>query len=71
MRGLLSNEPSVVELIEVNPFDDSPPAQIRALIYEYEFTSPEERRESGYWWKRGEPMLYAPVLAVQPISTAQ
>jgi hypothetical protein len=60
-----------VELIEGNPFEDSPPVQIRALIYEYEFTSPEERRESGHWWKRDEPMLYAPVLAVQPISTAQ
>ncbi len=71
MRGLLANEPSVVELIEVNPFEDSPPAQIRALIYEYEFTSPDERRESGHWWKRGEPMLYAPVLAVQPVSIAQ
>ncbi|MCZ6805627.1 MAG: lipase maturation factor family protein [Deltaproteobacteria bacterium] len=71
MRGLLANEPSVVELIEGNPFEDSPPTQIRAVIYEYEFTSLEERRESGHWWKRGEPMLYAPVLGVQPVSTAQ
>ena len=71
MRGLLANEPSVVELIEGNPFEDSPPTQIRALIYEYEFTSPEEQRKSGHWWKRGEPMLYAPVLAVQPVNTAQ
>lgn len=70
MRGLLENEPSMVELIEGNPFEDSPPTQIRAVIYEYEFTSYDERRESRHWWKRGEPMLYAPVLAAQPISTA-
>ncbi len=69
MRGLLENEPPIVELLEGNPFEDSPPTQIRALIYEYEFTSPDERRESGHWWKRGEPMLYAPVLARRPVST--
>jgi len=71
MRGLLANEPSIVELIEENPFEDSPPTQIRALIYEYEFTSPDERRENGHWWRRGESMLYAPVLAAQPISTEE
>ncbi len=71
MRGLLTNEPSIEDLIEDNPFEDSPPTQIRALIYEYEFASPEERRETGHWWKRGESMLYAPVLTAQPVSTGR
>lgn len=71
MRGLLADEPSIVALLDVNPFEDSPPTLIRALIYEYEFTSPDERRENGHWWKRGDSMLYAPVLSVQPVSTAE
>ena len=51
--GLLRNEPSVVGLLERNPFPDEPPRYIRAILYEYQFTTPAERRETGAWWKRG------------------
>jgi hypothetical protein len=69
MRGLLVNDPHMVDLIEVNPFEESPPTQVRALVYEYEFTSFQERRDTGNWWKRGESKLYAPVLGSPAVST--
>ena len=62
MRGLLDNNPAMVRLLELNPFEGTPPQQVRALVYDYEFTTHEERRETGDWWKRGEAKLYAPVL---------
>lgn len=70
MRGLVANEPAMIELIETNPFFDQPPRQVRALVYDYEFTTPEERNETGNWWKRGEPKLYAPVIG-EPLPKPQ
>ena len=69
MRRLLEGEPSVLALLGTNPFEDEPPKQLRALIYPYEMTTREERIETGDWWKRGEPALYAPILGV-PIEAA-
>ncbi|MEM7135281.1 MAG: lipase maturation factor family protein [Myxococcota bacterium] len=68
LRGLLDNEPSIVALLEDNPFEDNPPIQVRAVVYDYEFTDRRERSESGHWWRRGEPKLYAPVLSRQAAS---
>ncbi|MBV9404703.1 MAG: lipase maturation factor family protein, partial [Acidobacteriaceae bacterium] len=34
------------------PFPDKPPRYVRALLYEYHFTSPEERKRTGAWWTR-------------------
>lgn len=65
MERLLRAEPSVLALLEHDPFDGEPPAQLRALIYRYGFSSVEERQQNGDWWRRSEPRLYAPVLGVQ------
>lgn len=70
MRGLLDDDSAMVDLLETNPFADRPPRQIRALVYDYEFTTPSEREATGHWWKRGEPKLYAPVLGEPPPQTA-
>jgi hypothetical protein len=35
---------------------------IRALLYDYEFTTSAEKKASGHWWKRKALGLYAPVL---------
>ncbi|MEM9729582.1 MAG: lipase maturation factor family protein [Myxococcota bacterium] len=66
MRRLLDGEPEVLDLLETNPFEKQPPRQIRALVYEYSFTTADDRRETGAWWSRGEPKLYAPVLGEPP-----
>ena len=52
---LLSGEPQVVGLLERNPFPGASPGFIRAVLYEYSFTSAAERRATGNWWRR-EPV---------------
>ncbi len=54
---LLEGSPDVLALLEANPFPDQPPRYVRALLYDYRFTNPEQRRKSGNWWiqeARGE-----------------
>lgn len=71
MRRLLEGEPSVVALLEKDPFEDGPPKQVRAIIYRYRFSTPEERAATGRWWERSDRELYAPILGepIAPVST--
>ena len=45
---------------------DQPPRFVRALLYEYRFTSPAERRATGNWWKRELKGEYCPPLSWNP-----
>ena len=47
-----------------NPFPDGPPKIVRARLYLYRFTTPEERRETGDWWKRELVGEYLPAIGV-------
>ncbi|MDR3675695.1 MAG: lipase maturation factor family protein [Acidobacteriota bacterium] len=49
---LLEGSPPVLALFERNPFPQSPPRYVRALIYDYQFTTWSERRVQGEWWQR-------------------
>jgi hypothetical protein len=51
MLRLLLGEPSVLSLLEPPPFA-KPPQYMRALLYEYTFTTPQERRRTGAVWRR-------------------
>lgn len=55
---LLHGNQAVAGLLEVNPFPSIPPRQIRAELYEYQFT---EFGEEG-WWKRRRVGEYLPAL---------
>ena len=57
---LLEGSPPVLRLLETNPFPDSPPRWIRAVLYDYRFTDAGERRFSGNWWRRRETGTYLP-----------
>ena len=57
---ILEGSPQVLDLFETNPFPDQPPRYVRASFYDYVFTSPSERRETGAWWKRTNKGLYFP-----------
>jgi lipase maturation factor 1 len=63
---LLSNEPDVLALFAANPFPNAPPRQIRAVLWQYWFTSMAERREHGLWWRRELFGLYAPAIQLDP-----
>jgi hypothetical protein len=47
-----------------NPFPDAPPRFVRALLFEYRFTTPDERRRSGDWWVRSLRGEYFPIVSL-------
>jgi lipase maturation factor 1 len=59
---LLENDPDVLKLFAANPFAGSPPRQVRAVLWQYWFTSMQQKRTTGNWWTRRLLGLYAPVL---------
>jgi lipase maturation factor len=63
---LLENDPDVLSLFRSNPFPQSPPRFVKAVLWQYWFTTLEEKRRTGNWWKRDLMGLYAPELTRQP-----
>ncbi len=49
---LLQNDPATLRLLRHNPFPDSPPRYVRALLYRYRFTTAAELRRDRAWWHR-------------------
>jgi hypothetical protein len=49
---LLEGDVATASLLRTNPFPQAPPRWIRAQLYRYRFTSPDERRNTGRWWAR-------------------
>lgn len=60
LERLLENDPAVLSLLDENPFGLWPPRQVRASLFEYHFTSREERERTGHWWWRRKLETYAP-----------
>jgi lipase maturation factor 1 len=63
---LLSNDPDVLALFAGNPFPHQPPREVRAVLWQYWFTSMAENRAKGLWWRRQFLGLYAPTLLRAP-----
>lgn len=61
---LLANDADVLKLFAKNPFPGKPPAQVRAVLWQYWFTTMQEKRTTGLWWRRQMLGLYAPTLAL-------
>jgi hypothetical protein len=59
---LLSNDKDVLDLFAGNPFPQAAPQEIRAVLWQYRFTSMAEKRATGNWWRRELKGLYAPTL---------
>jgi Lipase maturation factor len=57
---LFDGDRRILRLLKTNPFPETPPQHIRALFYEYRFTSPEEKRGTGQWWHRILIAVYLP-----------
>src|ERR1700730_10980749 len=66
---LLSNDKDVLALFAGNPFPQEPPRQIRAVLWQYWFTSMAQKRATGIWWRRQLLGLYAPTLGREPDGT--
>jgi hypothetical protein len=61
MLRLLQGEPSVLGLLQYNPFPNAPPKYIRARVYLYQFT---HFGQAG-WWTREERGLYFPTVSLK------
>jgi Lipase maturation factor len=61
---LLQNDKRTLSLIRGNPFAGRAPRYVRALLYEYHFTTSDERRKTGAWWKRELRGLYFPAVSL-------
>ncbi|HEY2907715.1 MAG TPA: lipase maturation factor family protein [Vicinamibacterales bacterium] len=62
---LLQGDADTLGLLRTNPFPDHPPSYIRAQYYEYHFTTPEEHRQTGHWWRRTLIGSYYPAVSLK------
>ncbi len=65
MFRLLQGSPAVLGLLERNPFPRAPPQYMRAMLYDYQFTTWNERHETGNWWRRTPTGLYFPPVSLK------
>ena len=71
MAKLLVGDRGTLGLLRKNPFPDAPPRFVRALRYEYRFTSPAERKQTGLWWKRTLRGLYFPAVSLKDLASVE
>jgi len=65
VERLLEGSPEVVALLEKNPFPDHPPRYVRAVTYDYKFSTWEEHRTVGAWWHREPHGQYLPPVGLR------
>ncbi len=65
LQRLLENSPEVTELLSSNPFPHKPPLYVRALLYDYRYSSREEKETTGAWWVRQPEGVYYPATALR------
>jgi hypothetical protein len=63
---LLKNDRDVVGLFRSDPFSGSAPRFVRAVLWQYWFTSMDAKRQTGNWWRRTMLGLYAPAIERTP-----
>jgi len=61
---LLLNDEKTLSLIAENPFPGQPPRFVRARLYEYRFTTREERAKTGATWVRTLRGEYFPAVSL-------
>ncbi|HZV33725.1 MAG TPA: lipase maturation factor family protein, partial [Verrucomicrobiae bacterium] len=64
---LLQGSPEVLALLAHNPFPDAPPHFIRARVYDYHFSTAQERRAQGVWWTREYKGEYIPAISLEDV----
>jgi len=65
-ESLLTNDRDVLQLFAGNPFPDTPPRYVRAVLWQYWFTSMAGKRTTGHWWRRQLLGTYAPTIERTP-----
>jgi predicted DCC family thiol-disulfide oxidoreductase YuxK len=62
IQRLLEGAPEATALLGRNPFVEAPPRFIRAVLYDYHFTTRADRTKA--WWKREYTGIYCPALTL-------
>ena len=70
MRRLLEGSPSVLALLDSNPFADGPPKYVRAQLYDYRFADRRTHIVTGQWWIRRPEGLYFPQVSLADFGRA-
>jgi lipase maturation factor 1 len=65
MARLLQGSPEVLRLLGRNPFPGGPPHYVRAMLYQYRFSTPAERKSTGAWWSRELKGVYVPAVSLR------
>ena len=63
---LLVNDQAVLGLFAGNPFHNAPPRFVRAVLWQYWFSTTEEKHAEGVWWRRQLIGAYAPTITRLP-----
>ena len=63
VQRLLAADSNILRLMGKCPFGNEPPAFVRALFYQYRYTTPDEKQQTGAWWCRQLLGVY-----LQPVS---
>lgn len=63
---LLENDRAVLDLFAGNAFSNAPPHFVRAVLWQYWFSTLEQKRAEGVWWRRELLGAYAPTLTRLP-----
>jgi hypothetical protein len=70
MRRLLEGSPTVLSLLDVNPFRGGPPIYVRATLYYYRFADRPTHILTGQWWVRQADGLYFPEVSLADFERA-
>jgi hypothetical protein len=65
LARLLQGSPPVLGLLAANPFPAHPPLYVRAVFYEYRFTTLDQHRQAGAWWRREKVGMYCTRLSLR------
>jgi len=63
---LLEGDQDVLGLFRGDPFASAPPKFVRAVLWQYWFSTAEEKRTQGVWWTRKLLGTYAPTIMRAP-----
>ncbi len=67
VRRLLEDDRATLKLLRRNPFENRRPTFIRALFYEYRYTTWSERKDTGAWWNRRLVDVYLPPVSLDEL----
>ncbi len=67
IRKLLQNDKPTLQLLRKNPFPLQPPRYLRAQLYLYRFTTPQEKKQTGDWWHREYIETYFPAVSLETL----